>query len=237
MSQNEMNLNKVTHILTALLFAIAPTFTNAALAPHLSPKAIVRAKKLSVRLKKAKRTPAAINRAALMIAAPSRVFYGENGQSLSPELIANFNHVKAAEPKLEVTDIIPMDMKPTNDPLVVFTQVADRSLTSFFNSPQVRESSIGQAATAVEKKMTQEVVLGSADQDVQHKLNFNVQAFQTTAQIQYTGYTNASLKYNLASQNLALEVFEKVAKNQDVILTQTMSDSDRLSQISYRWNF
>jgi hypothetical protein len=226
------------------LLTTIPSFTNAALAPDYFPRYVLAKQDVAVGISKAKvttgkqRRPASINRAALMVASPSRIFYGENGKSLSPELIANFNHIKASQAKFNMADVIPMNMQPSNDSTLVFTQVADRSLSSFFNSKEVRESSFGRTATEVEQKMKQEVILGGGDsKSIQHKLNFNIQAFQTLAQIQYTGFTNAALRYNLTGKKLALEVFEKVAKNQDIILSQTMSSEDRLSEVSFRWTF
>lgn len=196
--------------------------------------------KKSRKISKSKsRKPAAINRAALMVTSPSRIFYGENGTSLSPELIADFNRVRALDKPFDPSEVIPMDLQPTNNSAQVFSRVADKSMNTFMNSKTVRESAVGQAATTVEKKMKQEVVIGSGDdpQSVQHKLNFNVQAFQATAQVEYTGVTNAALKYKIDESKLALELFERLDKDQDLVVSHTLTPSDNLSQVSFRWNF
>lgn len=254
MSQNEMvlkHMKKVMAIASACLIALAPSISSAAISKSYFPAYCYVVKtadsspvgqvalKLS-EISKISRAPAAINRAALTVSAPSKVFYGDNGQELSPELIMSFNQIRATEKPINISEHIPMDMKPSNNSMEVFSQVADRSLTAFFNSQAVRESSIGQTATYVETKMKQEVVLGGSEDDpkaVQHKLNFNVQAFQATAQVQYTGLTNAALKYKIAENKMALEVFEKVADDQDFVVSHTVSRADQQSQVSYRWSF
>ena len=186
----------------------------------------------------ANRAPASINRAAIMISAPSKIFYGEDGQSISPELIANYNQIKSNDKPLDMRMIIPLDMQPSNDSASVMAQVADRSMTSFLNSQAVRESSLGQTATQVEQKMKQEVVFGGEDsKSVQHKLNFNLQAFQALAQIQYTGITNAAIKYKIAESKVAVEMFERFSGNRDIIISHTMGRENRLSELSMRWNF
>lgn len=250
MSQNEMILKKAFCLATACAIALAPSLSSAAISktyfpayrfvaskPAASP--VGKSKlKLSELLKVSKRSPASINRAALTVASPSKIFYGENGKSLSPELIMSFNRIKASEKPFNIAEHIPMDMKPTHDSLEVLSQVADRSLTTFFNSPSVRGSSFGQTATAVEEKMNQEVLIGGdGPQSIPHKLNFNLQAFQALAQLQYTGITTAALKYKIAENKMALEVSEKVALNQDFVVSHTMSSSDQLSQVSFRWSF
>lgn len=186
----------------------------------------------------ASRGPASINRAAIQMASPSKIFYGEDGTSISPELIANFNQIKSNDKPLDMSMIIPMDMQPSSDSSFVMAQVADRSVTSFLNSPAVRESSVGHAATAVEQKMRQEVVFGAADpKSVQHKLNFNLQAFQALAQVQYSGFTNAAIKYRIAESKVAVEMFERFSGNRDVVLSHTMGREDRVSELSVRWSF
>jgi hypothetical protein len=173
-----------------------------------------------------------------MMAAPSKIFYGNDGAEISPELIANYNQVKSNDKPLDMRLIIPLDMQPSSDSSAVMAQVADRSMTSFLNSSAVRESTVGRAATTVEQKMKQEVVFGSNDsKSIQHKLNFNLQAFQALAQIQYTGYTNAAIKYKIAESKVALEMFEKFYGNHDVVLSHTIGRDNRVSELSVRWTF
>jgi hypothetical protein len=184
------------------------------------------------------RAPASINRAALMMAAPSKIFYGDDGTDISPELIANYNQVKSNDKPLDMQLIIPLDMQPSNDSSSVMAQVADRSMTSLLNSSAVRESTVGKAATTVEQKMKQEVVFGGGDsKSVQHKLNFNLQAFQALAQIQYSGFTNAAIKYKIAESKLAVEMFEKFSGNHDLVLSHTIARDNRVSELSVRWTF
>jgi len=249
MSQFEMITKKAISLSTACLIALAPSISTAAISKAYFPaykfliskaeaSPVGQSKMRLSDLGRISRFPAAINRAALTVSTPSKVFYGENGKSLSPELIMSFNQVKAAEKPFNISEHIPMDMKPSNSTMEVFSQVADRSLTTFFNSTTVRESALGQTATAVEKKMKQEVLFGGTNpKSIQHRLNFNLQAFQALAEVQYSGLTNAALKYKLVENKMALEVFEKVASNQDFVMSHAISASNQISEVSFRWSF
>ena len=173
-----------------------------------------------------------------MVSKPSKIFYGDDGEPISPELIANFNQVKASEKPWDPQEMIPIDMQPTNSASQVAAQVADRTATTLWNSPTIRESSIGHAATTVEETLKQEVVLGdSRPQSIQHKFNFNVQAFQTLAQIQYSGFTNAAIRYKITESKFAFELFEKITGNKDLVVSHTIGREDRLSAMSVRWTF
>ena len=207
--------------MVALGLALAPSFSVAS----ISTGAI-------------ERGPASINRAAIAIAKPSRIFFGEDGKSLSPELIADFYNVKATEKPLDIAQYIPTDMKPSNDQSEVMSQVADKSMTAFFNSEAVRQTSFGKAATDVEKKLKKEVVIGGGDpKAIQHKINFNVQAFQALAQVQYDGFTHAAVKYYLAQSKVGVEVSEKLIGNKDLVLSHTAGPQGRTSDLSVRWTF
>lgn len=254
----EIKLQKILKISIACLLSVAPCFSQAAVpasyfpaysfqlaqmeeipSQERAPVALSENRSLEkARVFRQKRRPSSINRAAMMMAAPSKVFYGENGKALSPDLIANFYQFKATEKPMNMAEIIPMDMQPTDDSNQVLSRVADRTLTTFFNSKAVRESSLGRTATEVEKKMKQEVVLGGhGPKSIQHKLNFSLQAFQALAEVDYSGFTNAALKYKIAENKLAFEVFEKLSGNRDLVLSHTVARVDQVSEVSMRWTF
>lgn len=207
----------------AFTVALALAFT---LAPWLGlPASIV-----------ASRGPTAINHAILAITAPSPIFYGEDGQPLSPYLIATFNKVKAEEKKFDMNQVVPLDMPATDDGQQVFSRVADRGVTSFFNSPDIRQSSLGRVATQIEESVNQEVSLGEKG-SVQHKLNFNLQAFQSIARIQYTGYANLAVEYKSKESLMGFEIFENIGENKQMVLNHKINPEQRLSSMDMRWSF
>lgn len=184
------------------------------------------------------RTPASINRAVSAIATPSRIFYGHDGDAISPDLIATFNAIRAQEEKIDASKFIPLDLVPSKDSSMVFSRMADKSMQTMFNSVEFRQSSIGTATIAVQESLKTEVsVKKTKPSAVEHRIKFDVQAFQTLAQVRYSGVTNAALKYFAATEKLSLEVAEKISTNNDLILSHSIEPSNRISQVVVQWNF
>jgi hypothetical protein len=175
---------------------------------------------------------ASINRAALALAAPSNIFFTEDGSPLSPKLITDFYAVRFHEEKLDAAKMIPTDMQASENQNEVFGKVADQSLSSWFNSDAMRATTLGRAATTVEKELQQEVVIQTKN-SVQHKFNFNVQAFQALAQIQYEGFFHSALRYKLAQAKFDLEISQQMFGNKELLLNTT-GDA---SEVAVRWIF
>lgn len=184
------------------------------------------------------RTPASINRGVSAIATPSRIFYGHDGEAISPDLIATFNAIRAQEEKIDASKFIPLDLSPSKDSSMVFSRMADKSMQTMFNSVEFRQSSLGAATIAVQESLKTEVaVKKSKFSSIEHKVRFDVQAFQTLAQLRYSGVTNAAVKYFAASEKLSVELAEKISANNDLILSHSIEPNNRISQVTMQWNF
>lgn len=214
MSQNEM-ANFSFKVLIALLVGIFCVNTKAQL-----------------------RRPSSINRAVSAITVPSKIFYGNDGEAISPDLIATFNAIRAQEEKVDASKFIPLDMQPCHDSSLVFARMADKSMQTMFNSVEFRQSSLGAATVAVEESLKTEVSVKKASpSSIEHKVRFDVQAFQSLAQIRYSGYANAAVKYFVGNEKLSLELSEKMSSRSDLILSHSIESSNRLSQVIMQWSF
>jgi hypothetical protein len=183
----------------------------------------------------ATRNPAAINRAAIAMATPSKIL--NISKEISPELLYTYQKLKAEQKPFDVSQVLPSDLTPTNDSNLVFSKIADRSLSSFFNSEQLRATPIGRTATQVEQKMKQDISIKA--NKIEHKFTFQIQAFQTIAKIDYRGLTNASLKYQASNSTMGLEVFDRLprTKNKDLVISHVANNTERISSLSVRWGF
>lgn len=183
------------------------------------------------------RGPASINRAALTLSAPSKLLY--SGQApLSPELVENYHQVRSSEKPFNAMDFIPLNLHPSSNSGYVFSAIADKSVQTILNQPHIRQSVVGQAADKMEKTLHQEVVLGGkGSEGPGHRLNFEVQAFQTQAQVRYEGLTKAAVSYQATRSTVAFEVFEKVARTKELVLSHELRPDERVSQMSVRWSW
>jgi hypothetical protein len=184
------------------------------------------------------RAPSSIAPAVMALTQPSKIFYGHDGEEISPDLIATYNAIKSQEKPLNLCDYVPTDMTATSSSGQVFSRVADKTASTIFSSDAFRAMPIGSAATEVEKSMKADVVLGGDEpEEIQHKFNFNLQAFQALAKVQYTGITNAAVMYYALQSKLSVEVSEKIFGTKDLVFNQDFSHADSLSRVSFRWGF
>lgn len=233
-SHDETKHIKANHLFVFLLAVVS--FASSAEAGSIESQRV----STVVNMDQVQRMPASIGPGA-SLATPSKVFWGQMDEPLAPDLIAIYHSVKeqeAQEQHFQTGDIIPTSLAPTGDIKQVVNQIADRSTNTLFHSKSFRESAVGQTTTKVENSLKKEVVIGGHEpQSVQHKVNFNLEAFQSIARIQYTGYANAAVTYKIAEEKLGVEVSESVGRQQDLIVSHQVSPLDRFSQLSMRWSF
>jgi hypothetical protein len=240
MSQNENFQNQdilpVKHIWVWIVFAVffSVVVAHSAMAAPLDDAGYTRGE---VELSE-DRAPSSIAPAVIALTQPSKVFYGQDGAEISPDLIANYNAVKASEKPLNMCDYVPTDMTATASSGQVFSRIADKTASTIFSSDAFRAMPIGSAATSVEKSMKTDVVLGGdAPDEIQHKFNFNLEAFQALAKVQYSGIANAAIMYYALQSKLSFEVSEKIFGSKDLVFNQDFSHVDTLSRVSFRWGF
>jgi hypothetical protein len=162
-----------------------------------------------------------------------------NRRGLSDQLIADFYAVKSQQVALDAGQVIPVDMKPTDNASQVFSRLADRGMTAFFNSDSFRDSQLGKTTTQVQEDLKTEIIVGdqSNPKSIQHKFNINFEVFQAMAQMTYTGFTNLKIKYKPIASELDFEISEKLDKSKDLVFDHLASSDQRTSQVSVRWTF
>lgn len=136
------------------------------------------------------------------------------------------------------SDIGSMDAADRRDVGVVASKFGDKAIQNWANSPEFRNSSVGRTATTVEKNLKTEVSVPSkSKKGVDHKVSFQVLALQTTAKMEYKGWTNASVNYDAGKRASKVEVSEKFLRNKDVTLSHTASTKEDVSAVGVRWNW
>lgn len=186
------------------------------------------------------RAPAAIEQSLAAIAVPSS-FFGDG--NFVP---ASFRAPPATPPppKFNVENYIPIDLRPTGDMSPaeknsqVFGRIADQSVSSLINSPEFRSSALGNVTTEVEKNVKKEVVVrGSGPSGIEHKFNVQLQAFQSTAKVEYRGLASVNLAYRMSDSIVDLEISEPLSKTQKLTLAHSAGPLERISQIRLSWGF
>lgn len=138
----------------------------------------------------------------------------------------------------DISKMIPAhDMVATSDGGRVASQIFDRSISSFFASPAVRNSDFGRNAHRVEKAMESNVAIGGGTADsVKHEFKFAMQPTQTRALVQYRGLANAQLSYQAAGSTMNFEVHERIeALDSNLVYAHTVKPGDATDTLNLRW--
>ncbi len=158
--------------------------------------------------------------------------------SVSDELLASYRAIRSLDQPWDTDTYMPKDLSKDMDSQQVVSKIADKSLQTLIDKSSFKESSIGRTATNLEKSMKQEVTIGQPDSTGKgHKIQFSVQAFESKAQVNYEGLTNASVIYQATQAKTIFAVSEKLSGNRDLVLSHTTDASQQVSQVSIRWNF
>ncbi len=137
----------------------------------------------------------------------------------------------------DMNKILPSSVNEKDRSGDVLQKMGDKAINVWLKSSTMQKMSIVQAAQKVENAMKAEVNLAPEDSLIKHKLNFQVQALQTTSKIDYTGYVDASVTYNVRDNKAAYEVRKKVLQNKDLFVNHTDAKNENLSSVGLKWSF
>lgn len=133
-------------------------------------------------------------------------------------------------------EILPDKVVPGETTQSFLTKMADNSLALYWRNSPLRYSQAGKAVEAAEKKLNVEAVYQD-DNQISHRFNFKVLAIQALAKIQYTGWVNAALNYDLKAARAAAEVTEQLSDKNDLVLSHEVSSTEQKSAVSLKWKW
>ncbi len=133
--------------------------------------------------------------------------------------------------------IVPTNLSTTDSSSDAIKKIGDKAIGVWLKSPTMQHVSIVQAAQKVEKSMKAEVDLPSSDTGVKQKLNFQVQALEATSKVDYKGYVDASVSYNMRDHKTDYELRKKVLHNKDLYVSHITSRDEDLSSVGLKWSF
>lgn len=134
--------------------------------------------------------------------------------------------------------ILPKNVEQGESGNSVISEMIDNSFSLWWEKSPVKQTSIGQVADKVDKKLKTEVNFGkSADQKTEHKISVKVLAVQALAKLEYKGWVRAGLNYDARAAKTQAEVLENISAHQDLKLSHSMSSDGNMSQVSWVLNW
>lgn len=132
--------------------------------------------------------------------------------------------------------IIPSSVESNVSATEFLAKMADNTVSLWWSTTPLRQTSIGKAADAAEKKLN--VQADFEDQNkVKHTFNLKVLAMQALARIEYKGWVHAAISYDARAAKTEAEISEKINNKQDLVISQSITTAESKSQIGFRWNW
>lgn len=133
--------------------------------------------------------------------------------------------------------ILPSAISNDDSSRNVVAKIIDNSFAYWFDHSGIKDTSVGKAATQIEKKMKADVDLGADSNKISHKLSFKVLASQALAKLEYTGWFKAAFNYDARAAKAEAEVLENISNNKDLVVSHSITSAESKSQVSLRWNW
>ena len=150
-------------------------------------------------------------------------------------------NIEPASAVASVSSKITNSLTAADSSRTVVTKIIDSSLSYWWETSGIRNTSVGQAVDNVQNKLKADVDLGSSNdaEKTKHKLTFRFLAAQAMAKIEYIGWVRAVLKYDAKTANAEAELLENLSNNKDLVISHSFSNSnlESKSQVSFRWNW
>ena len=134
------------------------------------------------------------------------------------------------------TEVLPSSLASGETSQTFLTKVADNSINLYWKHSPLRYTTAGKAVETAEKKLNVEATYKD-NNNVDHRINFKVLAMQALAKIQYTGWVNAALNYDLKAARAAAEVSEALSDKTSIVLSHEVSKIDHKSGLSLNWKW
>lgn len=139
----------------------------------------------------------------------------------------------------DVEEVVPTsEIAPTDSGSSVISRILDKGFNYWYKNSELKKSAVGRAADSAQEKLKTDVVVPAATKNgVSHKFSFRVEAFQTQAKLEYTGWTKAAVKYDASHARTNFEVSEKVWKNKDLVLSHSVTSREDVSSVGVKWSW
>lgn len=153
-------------------------------------------------------------------------------------LIIPVDNVTPRFSRNDVEQIIPLDLKSGERENIVLSRIADRGFSYWYQNSGLKDSSVGRMAHEAQQKLKTDVVVKDAGASgVDHRFSFKFEIFQALAKVEYTGWLNAAINYDVRETATNIFFKEKLFDGKDLFLNHKSTRQQDLSMIGFVWSW
>lgn len=124
-----------------------------------------------------------------------------------------------------------------NEGSAVFNKMADNTLSYWWETTPLRQSKLGQAAEAVEKKARFQGKIEGGDNKVTHTFDLKVLLMQALARFEYKGWVRAGVNYDARAAATEAEIIQPLTEGKDLVMSQRFNASESTSKVSFQFDW
>jgi hypothetical protein len=165
-------------------------------------------------------------------------FVKRDGETTELDLkyIHRLTEMARTELRMTVANVLPTNLAATQSETRVAQQILGHSLERWFETSEWAQNTFGDTVKSVEEPFGQGVSIQDASGQ-SHRVQMKMKAARAIASINYTGWVDASLGYQLSSGTVGLEISRVVGKGKKVSLNHTSDSDDSRQVIAYQFEW
>lgn len=132
--------------------------------------------------------------------------------------------------------LVPKNLNEQDSSNKILSQLADNTVSLWWEKTPLRDSSVGRAAEAAEKKLNVQAEIEDSNK-VRHTMAFKILAMQALAKLEYKGWVRAALSYDAKAAKTEAEITEKINDQQDFLISHSVTQTENKSQLGFRWSW
>ncbi len=142
----------------------------------------------------------------------------------------------------DVNSIIPTDVTEADNGSNIGSKIFQKSAKRIMDSSFIKNSFLFRAAKKMENSAQMGVSIkeantNPAEENIEHKFNFNIEAFKQEACIKYTGYVDSKIEYKAGENTLNVSFEEKLSENSKIALTHQNNPIEQKQFLQYELTF
>ncbi|MCB0363152.1 MAG: hypothetical protein KDD35_10535, partial [Bdellovibrionales bacterium] len=134
-------------------------------------------------------------------------------------------------------DYIPVSMSPSGDESYVGTAIFFHSIDRLASSPRFRGSAVGQVASVIDESLKTQMEFRAGEEKIRHQVQFQLKAADAKATINYKGFVEAQLAYEMNSQTVNLQMKRPIGQGTQIIFDHFVAATEARDTLTLMWVF
>lgn len=162
--------------------------------------------------------------------------YDPDSKELNLQEIARLDQMAKSTTQASATEYLPMTLKASKDESGVAAQILEYNLDRLAQRGGWASTALA-PITTINRTLSGGIAISEDNNRSRQLVNFNVNAAQAMAALEYQGYVNARLAYQAQDSSMDLTISRKIYDNTQVAFHHVENNQETADRVSLRWTW